>query len=120
MRNPFRKGYEITLNRVHDTVSIREGDEHLTLTVNADAQRMVAGLTRAQQKMKEIADGEPTDEQAQEVAEYFSTVIFGKEQAEKLMNFYAKDPGSVISVCGQYFKNRLAEKITEVQKKIKV
>jgi hypothetical protein len=36
------------------------------------------------------------------------------------MDFYAKDPGSVISVCGQYFKTRLADKITQVQKKIKV
>lgn len=121
MRNPFRKGYEISLNRVHDTVSIREGDESLVLTVNADSQRMVAGLTKAQQKMKDVAESnEPTDEQTREVALYFAGVIFGKEQAEQLLKFYADDPASVISVCGQYFKNRLADKIRKVQQKIKV
>ena len=26
--------YEVTLNRVHDTVTIKEGNEKLTLTVN--------------------------------------------------------------------------------------
>ena len=60
-----------------------------------------------------------TDEQAKEAAEYFAAVIFGKEQAEKLTAFYADDPGCVISVCGQYFKNRLAGKIAAVQKKMK-
>ncbi len=118
MKNPFRKGYEISLNRVHDTVVIREGNEKLTLTVNGDAQRMVAGLTNAQRKMKEIADGEPTAEQTRDIAEYFAAVIFGAEQARKLSEFYADDPGSVISVCGKYFRERLVNQITEVQKKM--
>ena len=119
MRNPFRKGYEVTLNRVHDTLSVREGDEKLLLTVNGDAMRMVAGLTKAQKKMTEITE-ESTDEDVLEVAEYFASVIFGKEQAGKLLAFYADDPASVISVCGQYFKDRLAMKIADVQKKMKV
>ena len=42
-----RHGYELTLNRVHDTIVIREGDETLTLTVNGDAMRMVAGLNNS-------------------------------------------------------------------------
>lgn len=120
MRNPFRKGYEITLNRVYDRVVIRENGEKLTLTVNGDTQRMVAGLTRAQQKMKEISEGEPTPEQTREIAEYFASVIFGAEQAQTLMAFYANDPGSVISVCGKYFKERLVNIIAKEQKKIKV
>ena len=119
MKNPFRKGYEITLNRVHDTVKIREGEEKLLLTVNGDAMRMVAGLTKAQEKMQNIAE-DAEDAQVLEVAEYFASVIFGKEQAEKLLAFYAHNPASVINVCGQYFKDRLALKIAEVQKKIKV
>jgi hypothetical protein len=114
----FRKGYEVTLNRVHDTVSIREGDEKITLSVNGDAMRMVAGLSKAQERMQELTDGTP-DEQVKEVAEYFASVIFGKEQAAKLMDFYANDPGCVISVCGQYFKDRLAGKISAVQKRMK-
>ena len=108
----------MTLNRVHDTVTIREGDEKITLTVNGDAMRMVAGLNKAQAKMKELTDDSP-DDTVKDAAEYFAAVIFGKEQAGQLMAFYADDPGCVISVCGQYFKNRLAGKIANVQKRMK-
>ena len=114
----FRKGYVMSLNRVHDTVTIREGGEKITLKVNGDAMRMVAGLNKAQQKMKDLADDAP-DETVKDAAEYFAAVIFGHEQAAQLMAFYADDPGCVISVCGQYFKERLAGKITKVQKRMK-
>lgn len=114
----FHRGYEVTLNRVHDRVVIREGEEKLTLTVNGDAMRMVAGLNKAQAKMREITEESP-DEAVRDAGEYFAAVIFGKEQAEKLMAFYADDPGSVISVCGKYFRERLADKITAVQKRMK-
>jgi hypothetical protein len=114
----FRRGYEMTLNRVHDTVTVREGDEKITLTVNGDSMRMVAGLTKAQAKMKELTDDSP-DEVVKECAEYFAAVIFGQEQAQKLMEFYADDPSCVINVCGQYFRERLAHKISQVQKKMK-
>ena len=49
----FGKGYKMTLNRVHDAVTIKEGDETLKLTVNGDSMRMVAGLNKAQKKMLE-------------------------------------------------------------------
>lgn len=114
----FRHGYEMTLNRVHDTVTFKEGDEFLKLTVNGDAMRMVAGLNKAQKKMLALND-ESTDEEVKETAEYFAAVIFGQEQAGQLMAFYAEDPGCVISVCGQYFRERLANKIAKVQKKMK-
>ena len=108
----------MTMNRVHDTVTVREGNEKLTLTVNGDAMRMVAGLNKAQQRMKALEEDTPDDE-VKDVAEFFAAVIFGKEQAAKLMAFYADDPGCVISVCGQYFKERLAGKITAMQKRMK-
>lgn len=108
----------MTLNRVHDVVTFREGDEKITLTVNGDAMRMVSGLTKAQAKFKEITDDSP-DDAVKECAEYFAAVIFGKEQAAQLTAFYADDPGCVIAVCGQYFKERLAAKITKVQKRVK-
>lgn len=111
--------YKLSLNRVHDSLIIKEGDESLKLTVNGDAMRMVAGLTKAQEKMKALNEESP-DETVKEAAEYFAAVIFGKEQAKELMEFYANDPGCVISVCGQYFKGRLAGKITKIQKKLKV
>ena len=108
----------MTLNRVHDKITIREGDESLKLTVNGDAMRMVAGLNKAQKKMLDLKE-DASDEEVKEVAEYFAAVIFGMEQAKKIMEFYADDAGCVISVCGQYFKDRLAKKITKVQKKSK-
>lgn len=113
-----RRGYELTLNRVHDTIVIREGDETLTLTVNGDAMRMVAGLNKAQQRMQELTNETP-DAEVRETAEYFAAVIFGKDQAGKLMEFYADDPGCVISACGQYFRERLADRIAAVQKKMR-
>jgi hypothetical protein len=115
----FGKVYNMTLNRVHDSVVCNEGGERLKLIVNGDAQRMVAGLNKAQQKMKDITD-ESTDEEVLEVARYFASVIFGVEQAERLMSFYANDPGCVISVCSQYFTNRLAGRIAKQQKHMKV
>lgn len=115
----FKRGYELTLNRVHDTIVVKEGEEKLTLVVNGDAMRMVAGLNKAQKQMKDLKD-DSSDEDVKKCAEYFASVIFGKEQAEKLMAFYADDPGCVITVCGQYFKDRLAGKIAAIQKKMKV
>ena len=114
----FRRGYELSLNQVHDKITVREGDERLTLTVSGDSMRMVAGLTKAQQKMLALKD-DSTEEEIRECAEFFAGVIFGTEQAKKLLAFYADDPGCVISVCGQYFKDRLALKIARVQKKMK-
>lgn len=114
-----RGGYELTLNRVHDTVRIRENNDSITLQVNGDAMRMVAGLNKAQAKMKELSD-DSTEEQIKETAEYFATVIFGQEQARQLMDFYANDPACVITACGNYFKERLAKRITDIQKKLRV
>ena len=114
----FRREYEVTLNRVHDTITVKEGSERLTLTVNGEAMRMVAGLNKAQARMRAITEETP-DEEIKDVAEYFASVLFGTEQAAQLMAFYANDPGCVISVCGQVFKERIAEKITAVQKKMK-
>ena len=68
--------------------------------------------------MQELTNETP-DEEVRETAEYFAAVIFGKDQAGKLMEFYADDPGCVISACGQYFRERLADRIASVQKKMK-
>ena len=112
-------GRTITLNRVHDSITIKEGQERLKLVVNGDAMRMVAGLNKAQKRMLALKDDTPEDE-VKETAKYFASVIFGDEQAGKMMEFYADDPGCVINVCGQYFRERLAERIAKAQKKMKV
>ena len=116
----FRKGYNITLNRVHDTIRINENGETLPLTVSADPMRIVAGLNKAQKKLNDLVSGdkEPTEKEMQEAAEYFASVIFGQEQAEMLMGFYNDDAACVINVCGTYVRERLAQKISKIQKKI--
>lgn len=113
----FKKDYEITLHRVHDTIKIKESGETLTLVVNADPMRLVAGLNNAHDKLNKLVQGEPTEDEMRETAEYFAAVIFGTEQAKKLLAFYAGDAGCVINVCGTYFKERLGNIIAKVQKK---
>ena len=117
----FRRN-EITLNRIHHTVTINENGEKLKLVVNADPLRLVAGLTKAQKKLNDTVNGEeePTDDEIKEAAEYFASVIFGRAQTEKLFNFYAGDSACVINVCGQIFRGQLAQKISKAQKRMKV
>ena len=117
----FKRGYTLTLNRVHDTLTVKEGDARLTLTVDGDSMRMVSGINKAQEKMNAILkQEEPAETEIREAAEFFATVIFGAEGSKKLFDFYNGDAGCVISVCGQYFKGRLADKIAKIQRRLKV
>lgn len=112
----FGKRKEITLHRVHDTVVIREGNEKMILRVDGDAMRMVAGLNTAQDMIRKL-DGVTEEAPYIETAQFFARVIFGEEQAQKLMDFYRQDAGCVLSVCGKYFNMRLARLITAAQKR---
>lgn len=107
---------EISLNRVHDTVTFRESDETLKLTVYSDPMRITSGLMHIQRKMQNLTDDSPEEEQ-NAMAEELAAVIFGNEQAEKLMAFYHHDAPGVMNVCLQYFKQRLAGLIVRAQKK---
>ena len=119
IRNPFRRN-EITLNRIHHTVIINENGERLKLVVNADPMRLVAGITKASQRLTDVVndDKEPTPEELHGAAEAFAAVLFGKEQTEKLFEFYAGDSACVINICSQIFKDQLTDKITKAQKKM--
>lgn len=110
--------FNISLNRIHDTVRITEGRDSLTLKVNGDPRRMVAGLSEAQKRLSAVNDN-TTAEEIHDAALYFSTVIFGEEQAQKLFDFYRNDSGCVINICGQYFAERLKTLIIKAQKKEK-
>jgi stress response protein SCP2 len=110
--------FKISLNRVHDKVEIKEGDEKIMLHVDSDPMRMVAGLSQAQKMLQEL-NKDSSDEETDKAAQYFATVIFGKEQAETLVAFYHNDAACVINVCGQYFSKRLGKLITNAQKKMK-
>lgn len=108
--------FTLSLNRVHDRVRIVEGDERLTLIVDGDAMRMVAGLNEAQKRLKALTEESTVDEQ-KGAAQYFASVIFGEVQAEALMDFYHDDAGCVINICGRYFSDRLAKLIGKAQKR---
>lgn len=110
--------FTLTLNRVHDTVRVREGGEALTLRVDGDAMRMVAGLNEAQKRLRAI-NGETDDAETRAAALYFAGVMFGAEQAERLLMFYRNDAGCVINICGRYFSERLARLLERAQKKAK-
>lgn len=110
--------FKISLNRVHDKVEIKEGDEKIMLHVDSDPMRMVAGLSQAQKMLQEL-NKDSSDEETDKAALFFATVIFGKEQAETLVAFYHNDAACVINVCGQYFSKRLGKLITAAQKKMK-
>lgn len=118
MRKIFRRN-EVSLNRIHHTVTINENGEKLKLTISADPLRIVAGLNKAQKKLNEtVSKDNPTDEDIKEAAEFFASVLFGKEQTDALFDFYAQDSACVINVCGQVFRDQLAAKISKAQKKM--
>ena len=108
----------LSLGRVYDTVKITEGGVSLILHVNVDPNRMVIGLNEAQKRLKSI-DENTTDEEREDIARFFSNVIFGEEQTQKLFDFYYGDPLCVISVGSKYFAERLGKKILKAQKKSK-
>ena len=106
----------LTLGRVYDTVKITEGGETLKLHVNSDPSRIVVGLAQAQKRLVTINEETPDDER-EEIALFFATVIFGEEQARKLLDFYYGESACVVAVCGQYFSKRLSKLITKAQKR---
>ena len=108
----------MTLGRVYDTITIREGGEKLVLHVNSDPNRIVVGLNEAQKRLKTIGN-DTTEEEKADIARFFASVIFGDEQTQKLFDFYYGDAMCVITISSKYFSERLAKKITEAQKKSK-
>ena len=111
--------FRITLNRVHDRILIKEGDENLALKVDCDARMIVTKIRQANELIVK-ANKEGASEFEKEFAtRQFSEAIFGQEQTEKLMEFYNNDYSCVITVCGMYFEKRLSKKISAAQKKLK-
>ena len=110
--------FKMSLNRVHDRVKICEGDDSLILRVDADAGRLVAGISEAVEGLQTLND-KSTDEDTRKAAQYFAGVIFGDNQAEKLIDFYHGDGLCVINLCAKYMTGRLNKLIAKVQKKSK-
>jgi hypothetical protein len=112
----LKRSSDISLGIVRDTVKFTESGDSITLTVCADPQRLVQGLSKARELMMLVTDDTPKEEQIT-AAKFIATVIFGSDQAEKLMNFYFGEPACVINVCGKYFAEKLSGLIVKEQKK---
>ena len=115
-RHIFNHHSDVSLGIVRDTVKFTESGDSITLTVCADPQRLVQGLSKARELMMLVTDDTPKEEQIT-AAKFIATVIFGSEQAEKLMDFYFGEPACVINVCGKYFAEKLSGLIIKEQKK---
>ena len=114
----WHKSHDVTLNRIHATFRIHEGADALTLKVNADPMRMVAGLNIVQARLKSLG-ADSTQEEANGAAFAFAETLFGAEQAKQLMEFYHDDAGCVINVCGKCFSEHLTRLIVKAQKNAK-
>lgn len=110
--------FRISLNRVHDTITVREGNERLTLKVDKDPIAIAVELKGAQKALEGVKDDSSTVEKIK-AAKNLSEAIFGEKQTEKLFEFYGGDPGCVVTICGMYFEKRLSKKIIKAQKKLK-
>ena len=109
----FRK--EINPYSVSDRVTFRNVDKTLTLYVRADASSIIVGLKSAQERLKALTEDTPEDERTAATLA-FAGAIFGADQAQQLLDFYG-EPLTVLTVCGQYFKEFLGKKITKAQKR---
>ena len=107
--------YDVYSGHVQDKVRFDGG---LVLRVDGDAWKMLFEVEAARQAAQSLKADSP-EEDKKKAAMRFATAIFGENQAEKLMNFYHGDAGSMLGVCGQYINNRLIKKITRVQKRQK-
>lgn len=113
----FRRD-EMSLGRVHGTLVITEGFDKLVLKVNEDPMRLTAGLVQVQKVLKTWTD-KTTEKQKRDIAMTYASVIFGTEQAKKLLDFYHGDAACVINVCAQYFARTLSRLINKAQKRMK-
>lgn len=107
---------EINPYSVSDKVTFRNVDKTLTLYVRAaDVAPIVVGLKNAQERLKGLTNETPEDKRTAATLA-FAGAIFGADQARQLLDFYG-EPLTVLTVCGQYFKERLGKKITKAQKR---
>lgn len=110
----MRKTY--SLHRVRDSVTIREGNEKIILTVDDDANSLAL---RIMSVTAEIDTAGKDAKKLEDAALRFATVIFGEEQTGKLLDFYRGNKLSVLEISSAYFRDRLGKLITKQQKRAK-
>ena len=108
-----------TLNRVRDRITVREGSEEITLTVDADARVIVTRIRKAQEQLVKANQKNADIKAREQAARAFAEAMFGTEQTDSLARFYHDDYSCVLMICGLYFEKRLCKKITKAQKKLK-
>lgn len=108
-------GFEISLNRVHDRFTVRQGNERLEIRVDSDPRIIIAKIRNANEKILKAKD----DENRKQAARVFAESMFGKEQTDSLLALYNGDYSCLMTVSSLYFEKRLSSKITKVQKKAK-
>lgn len=111
----FNRKNEINPFPVSDMVTFRNVDKTITLYVRSDAPSIVLGVKNSVDRLSSLSDESSENEQIDAALRY-AEVIFGKEQAEALLDFYDKKALAVITACGMYFQNRLSKLITKAQK----
>lgn len=111
--------FSVTLNRVRDKITVKEGNEKIILSVDSDARVITTKIRRAQELLVQANKPETTEEERAAAAIEFSRAIFGADQTDELYKFYNWDYSCVITICGIYFEKRLRKKIAAAQKKIK-
>lgn len=115
----FRR--ELTLHRVRDHITVREGNDTIQLTVDSDPNMLIHGVRMAQKTLKRLQT-EDNQQLKEYAAKQLSEAIFGEEQAKQLLEFYYGNHECVITICGMYFgdpKSGLGKKIVKAQKKNK-
>lgn len=111
----------LSLNRVRDKVTIKEGEETITLFVDCDVTGIVNKLRNAKDMIDSLKENTGED-QKKAASMSFAVAIFGEAQAEKLLTFYHGNYGCVVEICGIYFEDKkhgLARKIADVQKRVR-
>ena len=111
--------FSLTLNRVRDKITVKEGDETIEMSVDSDARVIIVKIRKAQELLTQATKAEATEEERAAAAVEFSRAIFGPDQTDKLYQFYNWDYSCLLTICGMYFEKRLRKKIAKAQKRIR-
>ena len=106
---------DFTPYNVTDKVTFRNVDRALPLTVREDSKQIVHKLKQVPGVFAKSANSSETERL--EGARFFAAALFGEEQAQKVVDLFDGDAAAIITVCSDYFNNRLVKIITKVQKK---
>ena len=104
----------LTLGHVHDRITVKEGNEKMTLTVDED----VTMLARKCKEALNVIERAREDVSARaEAGLALSKAIFGEQQTARLLDFYNGNELSVLEIAARAFSLRLAKQIDRAQRK---